>query len=289
MTLSDIKRKITEAGYTIQREKSLPNKESILLILTTKDKIIVEIAGAYSVIGPNKDELNKLISTIDDSENLVDFVKYIANFAKKMSAYIASAAAGGVIGNRADNLLGDIFDDSEDKDESRLIKEPNPQADKSVKIDSFSKRKTGIVKFYNETKGFGFISPDDDSEDIFVLGDGLEENIIHERDHVEFEVFDGKKGKSAVKVRILIPASNERHNDNCLGEILLLNGISLQEISKESGISAATINRIVKHRNIWIRQATMEKLTSSINNIIVVQIDGWHRYVPSDIFTIKTP
>ncbi|MBW7839966.1 MAG: cold-shock protein [Chitinophagaceae bacterium] len=60
---------------------------------------------------------------------------------------------------------------------------------------------TGTVKFFNESKGFGFIKPDDGSKDIFVHSSGLKTNI-HEGDKVAYEVEEGKKGPNAVNVRM---------------------------------------------------------------------------------------
>lgn len=58
----------------------------------------------------------------------------------------------------------------------------------------------GIVKFFNEAKGFGFIRPVDSSEDVFVHASGLIDNV-RENDRVEFEQERGKKGINAVRVR----------------------------------------------------------------------------------------
>ncbi len=58
----------------------------------------------------------------------------------------------------------------------------------------------GTVKFYNETKGFGFIHPADASEDIFVHASGLIDEI-RQNDKVEYEQERGKKGMNAVRVR----------------------------------------------------------------------------------------
>ena len=60
----------------------------------------------------------------------------------------------------------------------------------------------GTVKFFNETKGFGFIKPSDSSEDIFVHTTGLIDEI-RENDQVEFEVERGKKGMNAVNVKVI--------------------------------------------------------------------------------------
>lgn len=58
----------------------------------------------------------------------------------------------------------------------------------------------GIVKFFNVTKGFGFITPDNGGADVFVHVSGLQDEIV-EGDKVTFEVQDGKKGPNAVNVK----------------------------------------------------------------------------------------
>ncbi|MBK6986481.1 MAG: cold-shock protein [Bacteroidetes bacterium] len=60
--------------------------------------------------------------------------------------------------------------------------------------------KNGVVKFYNEAKGFGFIKEDNGTE-IFVHATGLQEEI-RENDNVVFDVQDGKKGLNAVNVKL---------------------------------------------------------------------------------------
>ncbi|WP_270087456.1 cold-shock protein [Sphingobacterium sp. SYP-B4668] len=59
----------------------------------------------------------------------------------------------------------------------------------------------GTVKFFNVTKGFGFITPADGGQDIFVHSTGLTEDI-RENDNVIFEVENGKKGINATNVRV---------------------------------------------------------------------------------------
>ncbi len=61
--------------------------------------------------------------------------------------------------------------------------------------------KEGVVKFFNITKGFGFITPVQGGEDIFVHSSGLQDDI-RENDKVVFEVATGRKGLNAVNVRI---------------------------------------------------------------------------------------
>jgi CspA family cold shock protein len=58
----------------------------------------------------------------------------------------------------------------------------------------------GTVKFFNESKGFGFIFQENNNTDIFVHSTGLLDTI-RENDKVVFDVEKGKKGLTAVNVR----------------------------------------------------------------------------------------
>jgi len=57
----------------------------------------------------------------------------------------------------------------------------------------------GTVKFFNSSKGFGFITPANGGTDVFVHVSALN-NDIYENDKVTFEVENGKKGLNAVNV-----------------------------------------------------------------------------------------
>lgn len=60
---------------------------------------------------------------------------------------------------------------------------------------------TGTVKFFNEAKGFGFITGED-QEEIFVHVTGLNQDI-RENDKVSYEKENGKKGLNAVNVSVI--------------------------------------------------------------------------------------
>ncbi len=59
----------------------------------------------------------------------------------------------------------------------------------------------GTVKFFNESKGFGFIVPSDGGSEVFVHVSGLIDQI-RENDTVTFDVQDGRKGPNAVNVKV---------------------------------------------------------------------------------------
>ena len=61
----------------------------------------------------------------------------------------------------------------------------------------------GKVKFFNQEKGFGFITPDRGGDDLFVHSTALNGQYINEGDSVEFEVGQGRKGPCAEKVRVI--------------------------------------------------------------------------------------
>lgn len=65
---------------------------------------------------------------------------------------------------------------------------------------------TGIVKWFNDDKGYGFITPDDGGKDLFVhhsglLGEGFKS--LAEGAKVEFEASQGEKGPQATKVHVI--------------------------------------------------------------------------------------
>ena len=60
--------------------------------------------------------------------------------------------------------------------------------------------KTGTVKFFNVSKGFGFIKVDDSDQEVFVHVTGLIDQV-REDDKVTFEITEGKKGLNAINVK----------------------------------------------------------------------------------------
>ena len=72
---------------------------------------------------------------------------------------------------------------------------------------------TGTVKWFSDEKGYGFITPDEGSKDLFVhfsniAGTGYK--TLNEGDSVEFEVAAGKKGDEAQNVRRRLEADKEQ-------------------------------------------------------------------------------
>ena len=59
----------------------------------------------------------------------------------------------------------------------------------------------GTVKFFNESKGFGFIKDEKTQKEYFVHSSGLKDNI-RENDEVTFDLETGKKGLNAVNVKL---------------------------------------------------------------------------------------
>ena len=62
--------------------------------------------------------------------------------------------------------------------------------------------KNGTVKFFNDSKGYGFITENDSNTEYFVHISGLIDEI-KQGDAVEFELTEGKKGMNAVNVKVI--------------------------------------------------------------------------------------
>jgi len=72
---------------------------------------------------------------------------------------------------------------------------------KLLNINNNTIMKEGTVKFFNNAKGFGFITVKDSGEEVFVHTSNLIDDI-RENDNVTFDIEEGEKGLSAVKVSL---------------------------------------------------------------------------------------
>ena len=63
--------------------------------------------------------------------------------------------------------------------------------------------RTGTVKFFNESKGYGFITDEETGKDIFVHASGINAEELREGDRVSYEEEEGRKGKVAAKVAVI--------------------------------------------------------------------------------------
>ncbi|MDF2939395.1 MAG: cold-shock protein [Gammaproteobacteria bacterium] len=62
---------------------------------------------------------------------------------------------------------------------------------------------TGTVKFFNHSKGFGFITPDDGGKDVFVHLNGIKRGQLNEGSKVQFSTESSAKGLNAVNVEVI--------------------------------------------------------------------------------------
>lgn len=61
----------------------------------------------------------------------------------------------------------------------------------------------GTVKFFNDQKGFGFITPENGGKDLFVHVSAVASGTLNDDDKVEYEVSQGDKGPCATNVKVL--------------------------------------------------------------------------------------
>jgi len=76
-------------------------------------------------------------------------------------------------------------------------------AKKMKKVIFMSNKMTGLVKWFNAEKGFGFISPTDGSKDVFVHFSAIQSDsfkTLDEGQKVEFTIENGAKGPAAANV-----------------------------------------------------------------------------------------
>lgn len=63
--------------------------------------------------------------------------------------------------------------------------------------------RTGTVKFFNESKGYGFITDEETGKDIFVHASGITAEELREGDRVSYVEEEGRKGKVAAQVTVI--------------------------------------------------------------------------------------
>lgn len=61
----------------------------------------------------------------------------------------------------------------------------------------------GTVKFFNDEKGFGFITPDNGGADLFVHVSAISRGTLNNDDKVSYEMSEGQKGPCATDVQVL--------------------------------------------------------------------------------------
>jgi cold shock CspA family protein len=88
-------------------------------------------------------------------------------------------------------------------EKKRIIKDEDIQIGVARRTDEDNPDpvRTGIVSFFNDSKGYGFIKDQQTQESIFVHANGLASGPIGENDKVTFEVEMGPKGPNAVRVK----------------------------------------------------------------------------------------
>lgn len=97
---------------------------------------------------------------------------------------------------------GNITSTPPDPTKKKVIKEADIMLGaRKIEADEKPSVRTGIVTFFNTSKGFGFIKDSDSKESIFVHSNGLL-SAIKENDKVTFETERGFKGLNAIKVKV---------------------------------------------------------------------------------------
>jgi CspA family cold shock protein len=74
-----------------------------------------------------------------------------------------------------------------------------------VRLEKIDQRHlfTGEVKFFDIEKGFGFIQPDEEMDDLFFHKSACTDGVPFEKDRVEFKISEGPKGLSAIHVKVV--------------------------------------------------------------------------------------
>ena len=160
--------------------------ENVTLVAVSKTKPVSDLQEAY-LTGQRIFGENKIQEMTDKWEQLPKDIEWHmighvqTNKVKYMAPYV--------------HLIHGV-------DSLKLLIEINKQAVKNNRIINLNNNEMqeGTVKFFNETKGFGFISQSNGNEDVFAHNSGLMENV-RENDEVTFDIERGQKGLMAVNVK----------------------------------------------------------------------------------------
>ena len=132
---------------------------------------------------------------------------------------------------------------------------------------------SGTVKWFNDAKGFGFISPEDGSEDIFVHFSAIASTgfrSLKEGQHVSFEVVQGPKGKQAANVT---PAESEG-NDSSKASSMAPADTERTEPIDDQGTGKNEASEILKSIRDDAFESSNERLALALGRP-AEEIDAW--------------
>jgi len=96
---------------------------------------------------------------------------------------------------------GNITDTPPDPKKRKVIKAEDIMLGVPTRDDTEETVRNGVITYFNDDKGYGFIKDTKSQESIFVHANGLTNGPVKEKDKVTFEVENGKRGLQAVSVK----------------------------------------------------------------------------------------
>ena len=132
------------------------------------------------------------------SEVIVDLVKYDTKKTKKRKRKNL------IVSDQTETAVIEKLEKIHKGDQVESINEIIwGEAKTKTKKDVGRKVLTGVVKFFDEAKGFGFITPDSGKEDLFFHSSALSGEKIYDDDPVEFEKSLGTNGPVAIRIKFI--------------------------------------------------------------------------------------